>query len=965
MYRAMCLGLCLAMAALVPANAQTVVDRSYGWEDGVGTILGKYGNVVDPTNVTGEQAGVAGSAPDYTCPGAQEGNQYLHVAEQPHSGTPEAYLAYVRNLSEGDVVTASYYGYDVTPNASPSLRIWGHYSLNSDMLYRAGSAGGNDTYTDGTGWGQVSHTWTIPAGIEALVIEGRLYSTPATGETSRTDYWIDNLYVQVTPAGATTPEIVVPGDVIGAEGVEVVTDVTAGQVTITLPSGDPNQATYQIVNGITAVYPTWAASGSLTDPVTSLPVGAGQALSSNQVVYNVGAAGLYEFTYIFTQNGIPSTEGTIRLWVQDVERVVITEIMYGPANSNDDEPTYDSDWEWVEVTNMTESDIYLGTLWDNTLTTTDNIYYWLLPAQSSRVIMKPDRSLFSLSAFETEWGITSMDLTIQMLQAGQEGEPRLSNYSDVLRLFDADGALLDVVSYKSGDGWPTYNQSGSIYLEYGSFSTLDNDDGSNWKLSSAGVCEAWATTGGDAGSPGALPTQICNAPPVAQDGEVNVQQDTSPGVVITLVATDPETDPLTYSIVAGPAAGTLTDPNAGEADVTAGGALAGNEVRYTPAAGDTGDYTFTFKANDTLNDSNVATVTVHVTPVVIPPGVLAKWTFEVSLPTTAGPHSAEEGVGTATGYHAGATTYSNPVGNGSAESFSSSNWLTGDYYEFQTSSLGYTNVEISFDQTRSGTGPTPFDVEISTDGVNWTTLVDDYTVDAVTWSGTTYKAESTFGPHAAPALDNQATIYVRLTAQADASGTGGTCRVDNVAITGETGSQPGEPPVLTAAESVKAHGLAGSFGIDVAAAGAVERRVNGPTSLVVTFDRDIQLVGGANDVVLSGGAASNLAVAGDTLTITMAGAANALPLTVEFPGVADANDVAAVSTSKVCFGVLSGDANGDRSVNIFDLVAVRNALNQPVTAANFRMDVTADGAVNIFDLVSVRNNLNTNVAACP
>ena len=189
--------------------------------------------------------------------------------------------------------------------------------------------------------------------------------------------------------------------------------------------------------------------------------------------------------------------------------------------------------------------------------------------------------------------------------------------------------------------------------------------------------------------------------------------------------------------------------------------------------------------------------------------------------------------------------------------------------------------------------------------------------------------------------------------------------MDNVAITGETGSQPGEPPVLTAAESVKAHGSAGSFGTDVAAAGAVENRANGPTSLVVTFDRNIQLVGGANDVVLSSGAASNLAVTDNTLTITMAGATNALPLTVEFPGVADANDVTAVSTSTLCFGALVGDATGDRTVNIFDLVQIRNALNLAVTAANFRMDVTADGSINIFDLVNVRNNLNSSVVACP
>ncbi len=951
MYRAMCLSVCLAAVALMPADVRgDNVNGSYGWEDGVGTILGKF------NEITASNAG----APDPV----QAGSRSLKLVRGAGT-TPQAYVAWIKGLVDGDEVTVSFWRYDDTAqngtsSTPPSCRIWGHWNDNpNDVMGFNTSAGGNEDYGLGLGWDQVQHTWTVSGGHTGLVVEARLYSND--GDT----VWVDDIAVTVTAPGANVPVITLPGDVLSAQGLEVVTDVTAGQVAITLPSGDPGQANYQIVQGVTAVYPTSFASGSLTDPVTTLPVGAGQALASNEVVYNTGAAGLYEFTYSYTQAGIPSTEGVIRLWVQDVERVVITEIMYAPANKNDGEPQFDSDWEWVEITNLTESDIFLGTLWDNVRTTTDNIYFFSLPAGSTQVIVKPDRSLFSVAAFETEWNIVGQNATIQMLQAADVGEPRLENAADVLRLFDSDGALLDVVEYKNGSGWPVSNGAGSIYLEYGKVSTLDNDDAANWKLSADSVCEAWTTPGGDIGSPGVLPTEICNAPPVADDDELNVDQDTSPGVIITLVATDPESDPLTYSIVTGPAMGTLTDPNAGEADVTGGGPLAADEVRYTPAVGDTGDYTFTFVANDGNNDSNTATVTVHVLPVIAPPGVLAKWTFETSLPATAGPHAAEEGSGDATGLHVlGGTVYSNPVGNGSGESFSSNFWSTGDYYQFETSSVGYTGVEITFDQTRSGTGPGTFDVDISTDGVNWTTLVDDYVIGAVSWSSATYQAASTFGPFAAPALDDQATVYVRLVSQ-ETTATGGTNRVDNVTLTGVSGVEPGEPPVLTAAESVKTHGVEGDFSVDVAAAGAVEGRANGPTSLVVTFDRDIQLVGGANDVTLSSGTVSLLSVNGDALTVTLAGVTNAAPLTVGFPGVADATDDSAVSTSTLCFGALIGDVNGDKATNVLDLVNIRNVLNQTATGANFRADVTADGTVNVLDLVIVRNNLNTSVAACP
>jgi hypothetical protein len=193
----------LALLA-VPAHAQ--VTSYYSWEDG-GTILDSSGNLVDATNVAGPQIGSQGSTlPDYECPGAQEGTYYLHVAEDPHSGTPQAFIAWVTNLNDGDEVTASFYGYDLTPGASPSQRIWGSYTeTGGDINSYSGSAGGNDTYTAGTGWDLVSYTWTFwsDGGLhDGLVIQSRLYSTPSTSDPDHTDFWVD--YVCVTsPAHST------------------------------------------------------------------------------------------------------------------------------------------------------------------------------------------------------------------------------------------------------------------------------------------------------------------------------------------------------------------------------------------------------------------------------------------------------------------------------------------------------------------------------------------------------------------------------------------------------------------------------------------------------------------------------------------------------------------------------------------------------------------------------------------
>jgi hypothetical protein len=185
---------------------------------------------------------------------------------------------------------------------------------------------------------------------------------------------------------------------------------------------------------------------------------------------------------------------------------------------------------------------------------------------------------------------------------------------------------------------------------------------------------------------------------------------------------------------------------------------------------------------------------------------LAVWTFETSLPATAGPHAAEGGIfgGDATGFHSNASVvYSNPAGNGSAESFSSNFWSVGDYYQFKTSTTGYESITIGWDQTRSSTGPGTFDLEYSLDGVTFTTLLDDFTVlensalNGGAWSSGTYVPNYTFAPVAGPAaLDDQAAVYFRLTNTVTPGGTAGTNRVDNVVIAGTLIPEPASLALL-------------------------------------------------------------------------------------------------------------------------------------------------------------------------
>ena len=179
---------------------------------------------------------------------------------------------------------------------------------------------------------------------------------------------------------------------------------------------------------------------------------------------------------------------------------------------------------------------------------------------------------------------------------------------------------------------------------------------------------------------------------------------------------------------------------------------------------------------------------------------LAEWTFESSVPTTAGPHAAEGGLfagsSFATGSHASqAVVYSNPVGNGSFESFSSNNWGVGDFYQFQTSTAGYESISFQWDQTRSGTGPANFEVQWSIDGMNFMTLMN-YEVTQVSWSSGSYNPASTFGAILLPTdADDESNIYVRLVNLSEV-GTGGTNRVDNIIFTGRLVPGPGALALL-------------------------------------------------------------------------------------------------------------------------------------------------------------------------
>ncbi|MFB0553411.1 MAG: cadherin-like domain-containing protein, partial [Phycisphaerae bacterium] len=104
--------------------------------------------------------------------------------------------------------------------------------------------------------------------------------------------------------------------------------------------------------------------------------------------------------------------------------------------------------------------------------------------------------------------------------------------------------------------------------------------------------------------PGRVPIKDApNLLPVAEPNSVTTTEDTP--VEISLIGSDPDSDPLAYSTITEPSHGSLigTEPN----------------LIYTPNPNFYGSDSFTFKVNDGTADSAPATVSIMVSPINDPP----------------------------------------------------------------------------------------------------------------------------------------------------------------------------------------------------------------------------------------------------------------------------------------------------------------------------------------------------------
>ncbi len=257
--------------------------------------------------------------------------------------------------------------------------------------------------------------------------------------------------------------------------------------------------------------------------------------------------------------------------------------------------------------------------------------------------------------------------------------------------------------------------------------------------------------------------------------------------VAPMVTGDPA-QTLTSSSNFAPFTPTYTSSN------TAVATIAGNVLTVVGAG--TTDITVT-NPGDANNAAGSTTVSLLVRT-----GV-AKWNFE-SLGTLStsgtvynGP-AATVGV-TASGssmkgnHASGSTSWTIFGGNGSLTSLSSDNWAPNDYYQFQTSTLGFNAVYVSVDQASTNSGPRDFQFSFSTDGTNFTNVGSQYTVaNTSSLSSTIFNSQflQAFDLSSIPGVAGQPMVYFRVTNTSTVSLVNGvvisssSSRVDNFSVSG-------------------------------------------------------------------------------------------------------------------------------------------------------------------------------------
>ncbi len=217
----------------------------------------------------------------------------------------------------------------------------------------------------------------------------------------------------------------------------------------------------------------------------------------------------------FNENEINSTTTANKINPGSiVPQLLITEIMYNPASTEDD-------WEWIEIYNAGATSIDLtGFVVDDnngSAHAAANIAGGIIDSGASAILYNADD--LTETEFLDAWGdvvlIPVTNWTAMALNNGGDTIGIWESFADYSGDNEAHLNTIEDVTFDDASGWPSDDGAGSIFLND---LTADNNVGTNWTLSTDGATtplfSAYTSnalggnSGADVGSPGVMATAI-------------------------------------------------------------------------------------------------------------------------------------------------------------------------------------------------------------------------------------------------------------------------------------------------------------------------------------------------------------------------------------------------------------------------------------------------------------------------
>jgi hypothetical protein len=237
-------------------------------------------------------------------------------------------------------------------------------------------------------------------------------------------------------------------------------------------------------------------------------------------------------------------------------------------------------------------------------------------------------------------------------------------------------------------------------------------------------------------------------------------------------------------------------------------------------------------------------------------------------------------------------------------------------------------------------------------------------------------ANGTISPNTVVNVGHGLTTAFTVTPNANyTASVGGTCGGTLVGNTYTTNTITGACTVsatftpnlaLTAVQSRKTHGAAGTFDLPISTTPTV-------TGLVSTEPRVIgsghTVVFQFNQAITNAGTVTLTDVAGNPIGSAVAAiGTNTSEVVVTITGVTNARVLVSLTNvtaatgmvnASAAIGFMQGDVSANRATNASDVVAVRNRVGQATTAANARYDLNASGTVDAADEALVKATSGT------